>query len=67
MVVCTCRWNGGYAVNVKRVYRLYLEEALSGRRKKRKRLVGVRAGEPPLLRVNQRWAMDFIVAGPATG
>jgi putative transposase len=29
----------GHEVNVKRVYRLYLEEGLSVRRKKRKRLV----------------------------
>jgi putative transposase len=31
----------GHEVNVKRVYRLYLEEGLSVRRKKRKRLVRV--------------------------
>ena len=38
----------GYEVNVKRVYRLYLEENLSVRRKKRKRLVRDRAIEPRL-------------------
>jgi putative transposase len=42
----------GYEVNVKRVYRLYLEEGLSVRRKKRKRLVRDRAAEPRLLRAN---------------
>ena len=57
----------GHAVNVKRVYRLYLEEGLSVRRKKRKRLVRARAAEPRLLRANQEWAMDFIVDGLATG
>ncbi len=57
----------GYAVNVKRVYRLYLEEGLSVRRKKRRRLVRDRAAEPRLLRANQEWAMDFIVDGLATG
>jgi len=57
----------GHAVNVKRVYRLYLEEGLSVRRKKRKRLVRDRAAEPRLLRANQEWAMDFIVDGLATG
>jgi putative transposase len=57
----------GHAVNVKRVYRLYLEEGLSVRRRKRKRVVRDRAAEPRLLRANQEWAMDFIVDGLATG
>jgi putative transposase len=38
----------GYEVNVKRVYRLYLEEGLSVRRKKRQRLVRDRAVEARL-------------------
>jgi len=54
-------------VNVKRVYRLYAEEGLTVRRKKRKRLVRDRALEPRLVRPNQEWAMDFIVDGLATG
>ena len=41
----------GHEVNVKRVYRLYLEERLA----------------PRLIRPNQEWAMDFIVDGVATG
>jgi putative transposase len=57
----------GHAVNVKRVCRLYVEEGLSVRRRKRKRLVRDRAAEPRLLRANQEWAMDFIVDGLATG
>ncbi len=57
----------GYEVNVKRVYRLYLEEGLSVRRKKRKRLVRDRAVEPRLTGPNQEWAMDFVVDGLATG
>jgi len=57
----------GYEVNVKRVYRLYAEEGLAVRRKKRKRLVRDRALEPRLARPNQEWAMDFIVDGLATG
>ena len=57
----------GHAVNVKRVYRLYLEQGLSVRRKKRKRLVRDRSAEPRLLRAHQEWAMDFIVDGLATG
>jgi putative transposase len=57
----------GHAVNVKRVYRLYVEEGLSVRRRKRKRIVRDRAGEARLTRANQEWAMDFIVDGLATG
>jgi len=57
----------GYEVNVKRVYRLYAEEGLAVRRRKRKRLVRDRVLEPRLIRPNQEWAMDFIVDGLATG
>lgn len=57
----------GHEVNVKRVYRLYLEEGLSVRRKKRKRLVRDRAVEPRLTGPNQEWAMDFVTDGLATG
>src|SRR5271163_1036758 len=49
----------GHEVNVKRVYRLYVEERLMVRRKKRKRLVRDRAAEPRLTGANQEWAMDF--------
>jgi putative transposase len=54
-------------VNAKRVYQLYLEERLSVRRRKRKRLVRDRALAPRLIRPNQEWAMDFIVDGLANG
>jgi putative transposase len=57
----------GQEVNVKRVYRLYVEEGLSVRRKKRRRLVRDRALNLRLTRPNQEWAMDFIVDGLATG
>ena len=57
----------GQAANVKRVYRLYVEEGLAVRRRKRKRLVRDRALEPRLTGPNQEWAMDFIVDGLATG
>ena len=57
----------GQAVNVKRVYRLYAEEGLTVRRRKRKRLVRDRAAEPWLVRANQEWAMDSIVDGLANG
>jgi putative transposase len=56
----------GHEVNVKRVYRLYLEERLSVRRRKRKRLVRDRALEPRLIRPNQEWAMDFSVVDAYT-
>ncbi len=57
----------GYEVNVKRVYRLYVEERLMVRRKRRKRLVRERTTEPRLTGANQEWAMDFIVDGLTTG
>src|SRR6204780_5670389 len=57
----------GYEVNVKRVYRLYVEERLMVRRKRRKRLVRERTAEPRLTGANQEWAMDFIVDGRAPG
>jgi putative transposase len=57
----------GHEVNVKRIYRLYVEEGLAVRRRKRKRLVRDRALEPRLIRPNQEWAMDFIIDGLATG
>jgi putative transposase len=53
----------GHPVNVKRVYRLYVEERLMVRRKKRKRLVRDRAAVPRLTGANQEWAMDFIRPG----
>ena len=57
----------GHEVNVKRIYRLYVEERLMVRRKRRKRLVRDRSAEPRLTGPNQEWAMDFVVDGLATG
>lgn len=54
-------------MNVKRVYRLYVEEGLAVRRKRRKRLVRDRAIDARLTGPNQEWAMDFAVDGLATG
>ena len=54
-------------MNVKHVYRLYIEERLMVRRRKRKRLVRERSAEPRLTGTIQEWAMDFIVDGLATG
>ena len=57
----------GHEVNVKRVYRLYSEAGLAVRRRRRKRLVRDPLASARLLRVNQEWAMDFIVDGLANG
>jgi putative transposase len=57
------RWllREGRRLNHKRVYRLYRQEGLSVRRRKRKR---VARGRGPILlpptRINQRWSMDFM-------
>ena len=56
----TVLWNRtGKIVNHKRVYRLYREEGLSVRRRKRKR-IGAVEQQPPALptQTNQRWSMD---------
>jgi len=51
----------GWAVNHKRVYRLYREEGLAVRRRKRKRMGAVERPAPAMpTRPNQRWSMDFI-------
>ena len=57
----------GQAVKAKRVYRLYSEEGLTVRRRKRKRLVRARAEESRHKRQNEEWAIGFIVDGLANG
>jgi putative transposase len=57
-----------FPVNHKRVYRLYREEDLMVRRRKRKRMCGasrVPASTPD--RGNQRWSMDFVADSLASG
>ena len=51
----------GWGVNHKRVYRLYREEGLAVRRRKRKR-IGAVERQPLALptRPNERWSMDFV-------
>ena len=51
----------GWTVNHKRVYRLYREERLSVRQRKRKR-IGAVERQPLAIatRANERWSMDFI-------
>lgn len=48
-------------VNHKRIYRLYREEGLAVRRRKRKRIAArLRVALPPPTAPNQRWSMDFV-------
>ena len=58
----------GFAVNHKRVYRLYREEGLCVRRRKRKRMASVALiPRPAPERQNQRWSMDFVSDALASG
>ena len=57
-----------FVVNHKRVYRLYREEGLAVRRRKRKRVAGMQ--RVPLAapqRGNQRWSMDFVADSLVSG
>ncbi len=55
-------------MNHKRVYRLYREEKLQVRRRRRKRLVaGERVRLIPAKQPNQRWSMDFVRDTLASG
>ncbi len=58
----------GWAVNKKRVYRLYREAGLAVRRRKRKRIGPVeRRPLPKPTAPNLSWSMDFIADGLADG
>ena len=58
----------GWHVNHKRIYRLYCEEGLQVRVKRRKKLAsGIRVPVPCTSRVNQRWTMDFVSDALADG
>lgn len=50
----------GEIVNRKLVQRVYREEGLSVRRRKRKRVAVPRTPLPPPGRANERWSMDFV-------
>ena len=58
----------GQRVNHKRIYRLYREEGLSVRRRKRKR-IGTVERQPLTIPtgVNQRWSMDFVADALSDG
>jgi putative transposase len=58
----------GRQINAKRVYRLYREEGLQVRTKKRaKRASHVRVPLPSAMHGNQRWSMDFVSDRSADG
>jgi putative transposase len=58
----------GLVINHKRTERIYREEGLSLRLKKRKKKIGmVRVKLPEPKRVNQRWSMDFVSDSLCTG
>lgn len=57
----------GWAVNHKRVFRLYRTEQLAVRRRRRKRVAGVRAPLAEPTRANARWSMDFVTDALGTG
>jgi putative transposase len=50
----------GIPINRKRTYRLYREERLMVRRRKRKRVIVVRRPMEVPTRVNERWSMDYM-------
>ena len=52
--------NEGKVINCKRTYRLYREEGLQVRTKKRKKLVRPRIPMALPTTVNERWSMDFV-------
>ncbi len=52
----------GHVINHKRVTRIYRQEGLSLRRKRRKKRIShLRVVRPAPTRVNQRWSMDFVM------
>lgn len=58
----------GFTVNHKRVERLYREEGLSLRRKRRKKAGShLRVVLPAASRINERWSMDFVTDSLTTG
>ena len=54
----------GWAVNAKRIYRLYTEDGLAVRTKVRKKIIARRSRVPALraTRPNEKWSMDFVAA-----
>lgn len=57
----------GIAVNQKRVYRIYCEENLQVRKRKRKKVRVYRKPLKPASRPTQRWSMDFVSDSLSSG
>jgi putative transposase len=57
----------GWRVNHKRVYRLYVEEKLSLRRKRGRKRSGVRQPLPEPVAANQVWSVDFMSDALSSG
>lgn len=57
----------GLRINYKKVHRLYVEEGLQLKARRRRRAVVARLHRPPVVDANQRWAMDFMHDVLATG
>lgn len=57
----------GEEINHKRVYRIYCEEKLQVRKRKRKKIRVFRKPLEPVTRPNQRWSMDFVADSIAGG
>jgi putative transposase len=57
----------GHVVNRKLVQRLYREEGLAVRRRKRKRVAVPRTPRPVPTRANERWSMDFVTDALGNG
>src|SRR5574340_982258 len=57
----------GWQVNHKRVYRLYVEEKLSLRRKRGRKRSGVRQPLPEPMAANQVWSVDFMTDALSSG
>jgi putative transposase len=58
----------GWRVNAKRIYRLYTEEGLTVRTKRRTKAAGrARVPQPEATAPNQRWSMDFMSERVADG
>jgi putative transposase len=57
----------GFAVNHKRVYRIYTDEGLQVRKRTRKKARLFRKPLAPAARPNERWSMDFVSDSLANG
>jgi len=58
----------GHVLNHKRLHRLYREEGLAVRRRRRKRVAVARATRPqPVTQPNEHWSLDFVSDALASG